>query len=939
MKWMTKTSIIAAVAFAVVIGLTALVPGRAESTEEVSKAKFADIQSISAAGEENSTELVIRLSSPVTYTSYKTTAPLRFVIDFSQTTQGAIVTPVLINKGNFKNVTVSRYDTDAGVLTRMGIELLSDGEPVISVSPLNPGELRVSFPAADKTSSTAVEKTDAPKPVETKTAASSPVLPIEQPTSAPAVGIRTLTSISTDKNSISLNMDGAVADYKTFRLNKPERYVVDLIDVKSGLDSKLIPINVAGVTSARIGLHPDKTRVVFDAVNGDFPETSATKTDSAVVLTIGTKPSTEEPEAKLPSTHTEASSAKALAPVPVPVAPVHVPVAPVPVPVPPKGKSPSLVLGNDVSTSPPAITSAKVVKSTGPASVEMIDFQVVEGISRVSVKINGNAVVDPPVKSSGFVTLTVKNTSIKKSLQRSLETRSFISPVLRITPIVVKNKKGSDTKIKIALRVNAQFEFRQEGDMLFVDFKNPDGLTADRLAAETTDRKPMASGSKAKASASGDTDISAELTQPQSTDSTGKTIGSSRGYTGRKVTLEFADADVRKIFQLLAEVSGKNFVLGDDVTGNISLKLVNVPWDQALDIILDTKDLDSRETGNVLTIKKKGKFGTQEFADAEAKKIAEKNLPLQSAKVFSVNYSKLSDVAGQFEKLSSGEKGSKIRIDATVTPDERTNKIIVVDTLDRLAQMQKLLSEVDLPERQVMIEARIVEAGSTFTRSLGVNWGMHYRDGSASLMGINQMDTSFGGLASAAPTTGASGTPGGSMGISFGTLASNISLDLRLNAAASAGLVRIVSTPKVATLNNKTAKIEQGDDIPFQNTDKNGNPITEFKKATLSLEVTPHINANGTIMLKINAKNDSPGRQFGNNVAIATKAALTEMMLRDGETTVIGGIFVDRETSSDDGVPYLKDIPFLGKLFKSDQLSKGKTELLIFITPRILSTI
>lgn len=916
MKWIIKKSIIAAVVCAVAVGFTAGIPGRAESAEEVAKVKPAEIKSISTSGEGNLTELVISLSSPVTYTSYKTTAPLRIVIDFSQTTQGAIKAPVSVNKGNFKNVTVTRYDTDAGILTRMGIELIKDSEPVISASPANPGELRVSFPQAAEAAPNAAEKTEPQKPAEKKVVESSPSASSEPSSAAPADGLRTLTSITTDKNSISLNLDGSVSDFKTFRLNKPERYVVDLLNVRSGLGSKLLPVNVAGVTSARIGLHPDKTRVVFDAVNGDFPEASATKTDTAVVVTIGGSAAGEDAAAVSPPGQTASSVAKASSP----------------------SAAKSVSMNDDKDA--PQKTSAKEGKTaSGPARIEMIDFQVVDGISRVSVKVKGSHSVDSPVKSAGFVTLTVKNSSLAKGLQRSLETRSFITPVLRVTPHMVKNKKGSDTRIKIAMRVDAPFDFRQEGDMLFVDFKNPEGLTADKLAAETADKKLQ--GSKPKASASGAADISEELTQAQPAEA--KKTGASN-YSGRKVTLEFADAEVRKIFQLLAEVSGKNFVLSDDVTGNISLKLVNVPWDQVLDIILDTKDLDARETGSVLTIKKKGKFGTQESADAEAKKVAEKNLPLQPAKVFSVNYSKLSDVVTQFEKLSSGDKGSKLRIDATVTPDERTNKIIVVDTSERLAQMQKLLSEVDIAERQVMIEARIIEATSTFTRSLGVNWGMHYRDGAAALMGINQMDTGFGGIANAAPTSGASGASGAAMGISFGTLASNVSLDLRLNAAASAGLVKIISTPKVATINNEEAKITQGQNVPYNGTCTTSSgatySCTQFIMAALSLTVKPHINPNGTVGLKITASNNSPGPTPATGAPpINTKEAKTEMLLRDGETTVIGGIFKEESTEADEGVPYLMDIPLLGKLFKSSSNSKTKTELLIFITPRVLSTI
>jgi type IV pilus assembly protein PilQ len=236
-----------------------------------------------------------------------------------------------------------------------------------------------------------------------------------------------------------------------------------------------------------------------------------------------------------------------------------------------------------------------------------------------------------------------------------------------------------------------------------------------------------------------------------------------------------------------------------------------------------------------------------------------------------------------------------------------------------------------------MIEARIVEATSIFSRSLGVSWGVHSRDGAASFLGINSLDTAFGGLASAPPTSGAGTTPGGSMGISFGTLASTIQIDTRLNAAASAGMIKIISSPKVATLNHKAAKISQGQQIPYQNTTATTGAVTAFVAATLSLEVTPHINANGTIIMKIDAKNDAPGT--GSPPPINTKQATTEMLLRDGETTVIGGIYVDSDQEADDGVPYLMDIPFLGYLFKSNVETKTKTELLIFITPRILGSI
>jgi type IV pilus assembly protein PilQ len=926
MKWKKHTLRNALMTFSILTSFLAAAPDVAVSAEQTEAKKLAGIESVVSTGDGSATELTIKLTSPATYTSYKTISPLRLVIDISQVTQGNISAPVVVNKGNFKTVTASRFDTEAGVLTRVEIGLVNDSEALISSPSANPEELKISFPALAENVSSAI-KDLAAKPsaiVEPLAVALDPAASTGKDAS-----LITLTAISVTNKNITLALDGVISDFKTFRLNKPERFVVDLMNVKSGLPTRLLPLNASNIASARIGVYPDKVRVVFDAVSGRFPEATAAKTDMGVVITLDTKPDDENVNTKLAATRAEkpaedntVSNAKtvALAGVPAEVKPTA------------KAVVPQEVKPEAAKQVVPEKQSTKITKKPlGASSIEMIDFQVIEGISRVSVKVKGDINVDQPVKTPGFVTLTIKNSTLPKKLQRSLETRSFVSPILRITPLSVKTKRGTDTKIRIAIRVAAPFEYRQEGDMLYIDFKHPEGLSGDKLIVEVADQKYKSA--RQKPAQTSDEEISSDFLPV--IEYSDRHHDTSRNYKGRKVTLEFADAEVRKIFQLLSEVSNKNFVLGDEVTGAISLKLVNVPWDQALDIILDTKGLDKREDGNIILIKGKGKFGTLEAADAENKRNMEKNLPLQPAKIFSVNYSTLGDVASQIEKLSSGEKGAKIRTDSSVISDTRSNKIIVVDTLDRLIRMQYLLTEIDVPERQVMIEARIVEASSTFTQNLGVSWGVHYRDGSASVLGINTLDNSFGGLTNTPVTSGQSGTPGTNMGISFGRLASNIQLDMRLNAAASAGLIKIVSTPKIATLNNKTAKITQGQSIPYINTTSTAGATTQFVQAVLSLEVKPHINSNGTIGMEIKATNNSAGT--GSPPSINTKEATTEMLLKDGETTVIGGIYIENDTQSEDGVPYLMDIPFLGRLFKSTITSKNPSELLMFITPRILN--
>lgn len=926
MKWKSLTLRSALIICSILTNFLAVTPNVAISAEQLQPKKLASIESIMTTGDGSVTELTIKLTSPVVYTSYKTTSPLRLVIDCSQVTQGNIAVPIVVNKGNFRTVTASRFDTDAGVLTRIEIELVTDSEALILSSPANPGELKISFPALADTASSTVNTILADKSPIVAEPQSAAVNPVSAGTNEPSM--RTLTAISVNNNKITLALDGAISDFKTFRLNNPERYVVDLINVKSGLPTRLLPLNASGIASARIGLYPDKVRVVLDAVNGSFPETTADKTDAGVIITLDVKPVDENINTKLTATRVAKSADNNTASISSPVSSSDVEIEKKP------AVKPSMQPDVKPETAKQAIPEKQTLGVISKANttinasvIEMIDFQVVDGMSRVSVKVNGEINADQPVKTPGYITLTIKNTNLPKKLQRSLETRSFVSPVLRITPLMVKTKKSTDTKIRIATRVSAPFEYRQEGDMLYIDFKHPDGMSGDILVAEAANQKSKPVRQK-EAPVTGD-EMSFDLAPVL--DSSSKIHATSRSYKGRKVTLEFADAEVRKIFQLLSEVSNKNFVLGDEVTGAISLKLVNVPWDQALDIILDTKGLDKREDGNIIIIKGKGKFKSQAEEELEIKKIAAKSIELKT-ETFSVNYADLTDISSQFEKLKTPDRGQ-------ISSDKRTSKVIVKDTPQTINDMRALLSQLDQPEKQVMIEARIVEASSTFSRNLGVSWGVHVRDGSAAFLGINSLDTAFGGLTSAPPVTGVGSSAGGSMGISFGTLASNIKLDMRLNAAASAGQVKIVSTPKVATLNNKSAKITQGQQIPY--TSSTSDKVeTKFIEAALSLEVTPHINANGTISMKIDAKNDSPGSSAGGAAPpINKKQATTEMLLRDGETTVIGGIYVDSEQELDEGVPYLMDIPFIGNLFKTNTKSKTKTELLIFITPRLLGSI
>ena len=422
MKWLTKSTILATIIFTVVSGLAVGSRSYAVSEQLPDQKKLAAIESVLPSGDGASTELLIKLSSPATYTTYKTASPLRLVVDFSQATQGALSEPVVINRGNFKTVTASRFDTDAGVLTRLDIELVQDSEAVLSVSPANSGEIKISFPALSEAVPVAAEKQTPEKAATEKVVAAETVnaVPPVAAEAAPALGketaspsssaltadtSRTLTAITAGKDTILLALDGPAPEFKSFRLNNPERLVIDLTDVKSTLLSRLLPLNVAGVASARIGLYPGKLRVVLDSVNGTFPETSLASTPAGVVISLNVTapPSAENPNTKLTATHSApvVSDSQAVKPVSAPA----------------EHKVPEKAAAVDKQE--PVKKTSKAVSPNQTATVEMIDFQVIDGISRVSVKVAGDVIADQPVQTSGFVTLTIKNALLPKKLQRS----------------------------------------------------------------------------------------------------------------------------------------------------------------------------------------------------------------------------------------------------------------------------------------------------------------------------------------------------------------------------------------------------------------------------------------------------------------------------------------------------------------------------------------
>ena len=432
------------------------------------------------------------------------------------------------------------------------------------------------------------------------------------------------------------------------------------------------------------------------------------------------------------------------------------------------------------------------------------------------------------------------------------------------------------------------------------------------------------------------------------------------GYTGEKLSLNFQNIEIRSLLSVIAEFTSFNIVTSDSVSGAVTLRLKDVPWDQALDIILQARGLGMRKTGNVLLIAPKDEFAAKDKIELESKN-AIQNLESLRTQDFRLNYAKASDIAAGL--VGTGTPGATKILSArgSVIFEARTNQLFVTDIPSKLEQVQALILKLDIPVKQVLIEARIVEAGDTFGRSLGVRLGgtdqraSRGGDGGYSLGGSNRIafGTSYsnaiassggsagGGNAAGTflnlPAVGQNGFDAASLAVSIFSSAANRFLNLELSALEADGKGKVVSSPRLVTADQVKALIEQGTELPYQQATSSGATAIAFRKANLKLEVTPQITPEGNVILDLAVNKDTVGQATANGFAIDTKAIKTQVQVENGGTVVIGGIFELTERVDETKVPFLGDIPGLGNLFKTKSTIARKNELLIFITPRVIS--
>lgn len=415
---------------------------------------------------------------------------------------------------------------------------------------------------------------------------------------------------------------------------------------------------------------------------------------------------------------------------------------------------------------------------------------------------------------------------------------------------------------------------------------------------------------------------------------------SRRKYHGKRISIDFKNADIHDVLQLIADVSKVNIITADNVSGSITMKLRNVQWDKALDVILKTKNLGKEVLGNIIRIAPLQTLSEEYTARLEMKKKAEENIPM-GVRLIPVNYARAEELVEQIKNLLTEKRG-------TVSVDVRTNVLIVKDVFQKLDEAEALVRNLDTQTPQVLIEGRIVEASSTFSSSQGIQWGGNMEASTSkgnqtglffpSSVGVSGYDTDQWMVN--LPTTEAYTNGGGLLNFSLGSINDALGLTLRLSAAEAEGSLKIISSPRISTLDNKEAMIETGLKIPIMTLNAQGVPTSKLIDAKITLKVTPHVTSDNSVILKLDLKKEEPDFSRVNQLgdpAIISKMAKTELILDNGETGVIGGMYTKKISKSEQRVPFLGSVPVLGWFFKSKSKADERSELLIFITPKIIN--
>jgi type IV pilus assembly protein PilQ len=870
-------------------------------------AQVSTIEKISVTEEENYTRIHIEGSEAIAPPFYKLlTDPLRIAIDVPNIDVMKIKGPIKVDNGTIGEIVTTQYDDKGRIeigLAQMANYNISkeDRNLIIDVEKVKrTGEVK----ELKKEEEVLKEKEEKPPGIPITPA------PAEKPMDKAKKIVNILVEPQKDFVTYNIIADGKLENYNAFKLDSPARLVLDIWDIDKGHLKKSIKTKNLFIKKVRIGHHPDKLRFVFDSQKPQLPPYQINRIDNKLIVSIGNVPQPAGPQVLLKEA---------------------------------------------------AASSRVQVKSA-------IDFKQMDNKSRIVVPLTGEPQFEAYALSKNTIIVDIKNAFVPKHLQRELDTREFKSAVDSVNIQNIKTGNVNDVRILIKLREEAPFEANKEGNAIFVDIEKPKRFEAKEEGVPALPIAPKVEApvevkkEEVKKEEVKKEEVKVEPTELKKAEKVSPRIEEKpappslviekpeeekklteeglpvKVYTGRKLSLDFKDADIKNILRLIAEVSNLNVIAGDDVTGKITMRLVDVPWDQALDIILQTKNLGMSRVGNVIRIAPSDTLKKEIQAELEAKRAKEKLEDL-STELITVNYATAKDLVPQIKHVLS-DRGD-------IQVDERTNILIVKDIAKNIVIVRNLVKSLDTKTPQILIEARIVEATKGFQRELGIKWGFLIEKdigGTATSVGGGIADTTLGTATREAinlPAVARAGVPGSvaTAGIleaifSNGSLSE---LDIAISAHENDGDVKVVSSPKIATLDNKEASIEQGLRIPYPKLTTEGTVTTDFIDANLKLTVTPHVTNDGNIKMSIKAKKDAP--DFTQTVlgvpSIDKKEAITEVLVKDNGIVAIGGIYTIEKTNAAEGVPLFNKIPLLGWLFKREVKEDTRKDLLIFISPKI----
>jgi len=541
--------------------------------------------------------------------------------------------------------------------------------------------------------------------------------------------------------------------------------------------------------------------------------------------------------------------------------------------------------------------------------LENVTFERLPGKERVTLtvtKLSGVTVENQPGNS---VLVRMENLFVPEGLRRPLSDAALAN-VVRVTPVQKTAEGRSWVIATIDLKQKVPYSVRQEGMNVLIDF-NVASLPS---AAESVPERPT----PAPAPAAVQQTLPAE-TAAKAGDEAGKTAAIDPGkkiYTGSRIFLDVQEADIKAVFRLLAEQGKVSIVSGDDVKGTVTLHMKDVPWDQALDTILSIKGLGKKQTGNVITVMTMDKIRKDETILP----------PDYINRVVRIDYNDAKKISENIVSVLTIKDGKPL---GSVKVDEHSNSLIIQSTREDMTKVLSLIERIDKPTEQILIKANIVETTKSTARDLGIKWGGLYNPTIGNHTGWMTPNVAF-------PATPLKGTAA-LLDLSFGTLGGNI-LDLQLSALQRDGKLNILSSPSIMTMDNKQAVTENGEKIPIRTLDKDGNPTTTYFPATLKLTITPHVIDGENLKMDINVKKDEVDmtRMVLNNPFIINKETTTNLVVKNGDTIVISGLTKQKNEESTTGLPWFKDIPVLGWLFKGEQKGDSMEEVLIFITPTIM---